>query len=81
MIDKKSWRRMVTIVPFLNFLETIGVLATMVFVITSMLGMGFSLTVSQNTPPLRNKGGNSPCYFGPDIVSGKRSGPSHEKGW
>jgi hypothetical protein len=56
MIDKKSWRRMVTIVPFLNFLETIGVLATMVFVITSMLGMGFSLTVSQNTPPLHNKG-------------------------
>jgi hypothetical protein len=56
MIDKKSWRRMVKIVPFLNFLETIGVLATMVFVITSMLGMGFSLTVSQNTPPLHNKG-------------------------
>ena len=47
---------MVETVSFLNFLETIDVLATMVFVIASMLGMGFSLTVSQNTPPLHNKG-------------------------
>jgi hypothetical protein len=47
---------MVETAPFLNFLETIGVLATMVFVITSMPGMGFSVTVSQDTPPLHNKG-------------------------
>jgi hypothetical protein len=80
MIDKKSWRRMVKIVPFLNFLETIGVLATMVFVITSMLGMGFSLQFRRILPLCITKAGNSPCYFGPDIVSGKRSGPSREKG-
>jgi len=41
-------------VPFLTFLETIGVLATLIFVITSMLGMGFSLTVPQILYPLHN---------------------------
>ena len=45
---------MVETVPFLNFLETIGVIATMIFVLTSMLGMGFSLTVPQILSPLHN---------------------------
>lgn len=38
---------MVETVHFLTFLETIGVLATLIFVLTCMLGMGFSLTVPQ----------------------------------
>jgi predicted Na+-dependent transporter len=46
---------MVETVSFLNFLETIGVLATLIFVLTSMLGMGFSLTVQQILIPLRNR--------------------------
>ncbi len=46
---------MVEIVSFLNFLETIGVLATLIFVLTSMLGMGFSLTVQQILVPLRDR--------------------------
>jgi BASS family bile acid:Na+ symporter len=46
---------MVETVPFLNFLQTIGVLATLIFVLTSMLGMGFSLTVPQILAPLKNK--------------------------
>ncbi|WP_269849919.1 hypothetical protein [Methanosarcina horonobensis] len=46
---------MVETVSFLNFLETIGVLATLIFVLTSMLGMGFSLTVQQILVPLRNR--------------------------
>ncbi len=46
---------MVEPIPFLSFLETIGVLATLIFVITSMLGMGFSLTVQQILVPLRNR--------------------------
>jgi hypothetical protein len=37
-------------VPFLNFLQTIGVLATLIFVHTSMLGMGFSLMVPRYLP-------------------------------
>ncbi len=45
---------MVETVPFPNFLKTIGVLATLVFVLTSMLGMGFSLTVPQILSPLHN---------------------------
>jgi predicted Na+-dependent transporter len=45
---------MVETTSFSNFLETIGVLATMIFVLTSMLGMGFSLTVPQIIAPLRN---------------------------
>ncbi|MCQ1535650.1 bile acid:sodium symporter family protein [Methanosarcina sp. KYL-1] len=45
---------MVETTSFSNFLETIGVLATLVFVLTSMLGMGFSLTVPQIIAPLRN---------------------------
>ncbi len=46
--------RMVETASFSNFLETIGVLGTLVFVLTSMLGMGFSLTVPQIVAPLRN---------------------------
>ena len=46
---------MVETTPFLNFLQTIGVLATLIFVLTSMLGMGFSLTVPQILVPLRNR--------------------------
>lgn len=46
---------MVEIVPFLSFLQTIGVLATLVFVLPSMLGMGFSLTVLQILAPLSAK--------------------------
>ena len=46
---------MVGTVSFLNFLETIGALATLIFVLTSMLGMGFSLTVQQIIIPLRNR--------------------------
>ena len=42
-------------ISFSNFLETVGVLATLVFVITSMLGMGFSLTVQQIFTPLSNR--------------------------
>ncbi len=45
---------MVETASFSSFLETIGILATMIFVLTSMLGMGFSLTVSQIVAPLRN---------------------------
>ncbi|HII02619.1 TPA: bile acid:sodium symporter family protein [Methanosarcinaceae archaeon] len=45
---------MVETASFSSFLETIGVLATMIFVLTSMLGMGFSLTVPQIVAPLRN---------------------------
>ncbi len=45
---------MVETVPFLNFRETIGVLAALVFVLTSMLGMGFSLTVPKILSPLHN---------------------------
>jgi len=45
---------MVETASFSSFLETIGVLATLVFVLTSMLGMGFSLTVPQIIAPLRN---------------------------
>jgi len=36
------------------FLIDIGTLGVLVFVITSMLGMGFSLTISQIVAPLRN---------------------------
>jgi predicted Na+-dependent transporter len=45
---------MVETVPFLTFLETVGVLAILIFVLTSMLGMGFSLTVPQIPSPLHN---------------------------
>ena len=45
---------MVEITSFSNFLETIGVLCTLIFVLTSMLGMGFSLTVQQILAPLSN---------------------------
>lgn len=45
---------MVTTISFSNFLQTIGVLAALIFVLTSMLGMGFSLTIGQITTPLRN---------------------------
>ena len=36
------------------FLIGIGTLGVLVFVITSMLGMGFSLTIPQIVAPLRN---------------------------
>ena len=36
---------MVETVPFLNFLQTICVLATLIFVLISMLGIGFPLAV------------------------------------
>ncbi|AAM06010.1 TPA: bile acid:sodium symporter family protein [Methanosarcina acetivorans] len=46
---------MVETTSFLNFLETVGVLGTLIFVLTSMLGMGFSLTVQQILAPLSNR--------------------------
>ena len=46
---------MVEITSFSNFLATVGVLGTLIFVFTSMLGMGFSLTVQQILAPLSNR--------------------------
>lgn len=45
---------MVETVHFTDFLGTIGVLATVIFVLTSMLGMGFSLTLREIIEPLKN---------------------------
>jgi len=45
---------MVEPVPFLSFLETICILSTLIFVLSSMLAMGFSLTVQQILVSLRN---------------------------
>jgi BASS family bile acid:Na+ symporter len=45
---------MVETVSFVDFLETIGVLAALTFVLSSMLGMGFSLTVREIIEPLKN---------------------------
>ncbi|MGB9928500.1 MAG: bile acid:sodium symporter family protein [Methanosarcina sp.] len=45
---------MVVATPFSDFIQTIGVLAALIFVVTSMLGMGFSLTLGQIITPLRN---------------------------
>jgi len=45
---------MVETVPFTVFLETIGVLATVIFMLSSMLAMGFSLTLREIVEPLRN---------------------------
>ena len=45
---------MVETLSFTVFLETIGVLATVVFVLSSMLAMGFSLTLREIVEPLRN---------------------------
>ncbi len=45
---------MVETVPFLTFLETIGVLAYTDLCAHSMPGMGFSLTVPQILSPLHN---------------------------
>ncbi len=45
---------MVDIASFQVFLETVGILAALIFVISNMLSMGFSLTVSQIIAPLRN---------------------------
>jgi predicted Na+-dependent transporter len=45
---------MVEIVSFMVFLETIGVLAAVIFVLSSMLAMGFSLTVREIIEPLKN---------------------------
>jgi predicted Na+-dependent transporter len=50
-----NWsKEMVAIISFSSFLQTIGVLAAVIFVLTSMLGMGFSLTIDQIITPLRN---------------------------
>lgn len=46
---------MVEITSFPNFLATVGVLGRLIFVLTSMLGMGFSLTVQQILAPLSNR--------------------------
>lgn len=46
--------KMVEAVSFLDFLGTIGVLAVMIFVIASMLAMGFSLSVHEIVEPLKN---------------------------
>lgn len=45
---------MVETVPFTVFLETIGVLAAAIFMLSSMLGMGFSLTLREIIEPLKN---------------------------
>ncbi|WP_292463260.1 bile acid:sodium symporter family protein [Methanolobus sp.] len=45
---------MVETVSFTEFLGTIGILATVIFVLTSMLAMGFSLTLQQIIEPLKN---------------------------
>jgi predicted Na+-dependent transporter len=45
---------MVETVSFLDFLGTIGVLAALIFVLSSMLGIGFSLTVREIIEPLKN---------------------------
>jgi BASS family bile acid:Na+ symporter len=45
---------MVETASFAEFLGTIGVLATVIFVLTSMLAMGFSLTLQQIIEPLKN---------------------------
>ncbi|MCK9307049.1 MAG: transporter [Methanomicrobiales archaeon HGW-Methanomicrobiales-2] len=45
---------MVETVSFTVFLETIGVLATVIFVLSSMLAMGFSLTLREIVEPLKN---------------------------
>lgn len=46
--------RMVETIPFTVFLETIGVLAMVIFVLSSMLVMGFSLTLREIVEPLKN---------------------------
>jgi hypothetical protein len=38
---------MVVAILFSDFIQTIGVLAALIFVLTSMLGMGFLLAVSK----------------------------------
>lgn len=45
---------MVETASFTEFLGTVGVLATVIFVLTSMLAMGFSLTLQQIIEPLKN---------------------------
>lgn len=45
---------MVETVPFTVFLETIGVLAAAIFMLSSMLAMGFSLTLREIVEPLTN---------------------------
>lgn len=45
---------MVETVPFTVFLETIGVLATVIFMVSSMFAMGFSLTLREIVEPLKN---------------------------
>ncbi|MDK2890321.1 MAG: bile acid:Na+ symporter, family [Methanoculleus sp.] len=45
---------MVDAVPFPDFPGTVGVLAALIFVISSMLAMGFSLSVREIIEPLKN---------------------------
>jgi len=52
---KRRGKRMVETTSFSNFLETAGVPGTLIFVLTSMLGMGFSLTAAQIVAPLSNR--------------------------
>jgi BASS family bile acid:Na+ symporter len=49
-------KRTVETTSFSNFHGTVGVLGSLIFVITSLLGMGFSLTVQQILAPLSNRG-------------------------
>ncbi|KKG13919.1 hypothetical protein EO98_01100 [Methanosarcina sp. 2.H.T.1A.6] len=53
---ERGEKRMGETTPFLNILETVGVLATLIFVLTGILGMGFSLTVSQKKLPRNRQG-------------------------
>ncbi|QSZ66376.1 bile acid:sodium symporter family protein [Methanofollis aquaemaris] len=46
---------MVETVSFIQFLESIGYLAVLVFVVCSMLAMGFTLTVPEILEPLRDR--------------------------
>jgi BASS family bile acid:Na+ symporter len=48
-------KRTVETTSFSNFLGTVGALGTLIFVITSLLGMCFSLTVQQILAPLSNR--------------------------
>jgi hypothetical protein len=52
---ERRGKRMVETTSFSHFLETVGALSTLIFVLTSLLGMGFSLTVQQILAPLSNR--------------------------
>lgn len=53
--EGKRGKRVVETTSYSNFLETAGVLGTLIFVLTSMLGMGFSLTADKIVAPLSNR--------------------------